>query len=322
MKPELRRGIVFGVLILCVIFVLAGIILGKPARRGVQELVGPDKIAVINVLGPITSGETSGTDLFGRGASAKRIIEQLKRAAADSSIKAVVLRVNTPGGSVVASQEIYAEIMRLKATGRYVLVSMGDSATSGGYYISVPAHYIFANPSTFTGNIGAIMEVQDLTGIYDKLGVDHKVFKSGKLKDVGNPLREMTSEDEELLQALVDDAFDEFITVVAEGRNLSVDTVREIADGRILTGRQALELGLVDALGGLEDTIDYARKLAGLSPNAPVVEFKEKRSIMTSLLNFVNTLQFGIGGNLADYFFSELRLLYMYDSRVRLNMIF
>lgn len=321
MKIEIGKRVVFGVLIVCVLFIIIGMVIGKPNGRGVKELVGPDRIALVNVVGQIVS-EDSNSLWFGQRASSGRVIQELKRAAADSSVKAVILRVNSPGGSTVASQEIHAEVMKLRSSGCPVFVSMAESAASGGYYISVPADYIFANPSTITGSIGVIMEIQDLSRVYDKIGIKHEVIKSGQYKDIGSPYREISDREQEILQTLVDDTYDQFIDAVAVGRGMPVESVRAIADGRIYTGRQALELGLVDELGTLEDTIDYARKVTGLGPNAPVIEFKEKKSVMSSFLNIVTSLSLGVPEDWADSFFMGIRLLFMHDSGVSFKMTF
>lgn len=322
MKIQTKKRIMFGILLMCALLIIIGLFAGKPNRKGLGELVGPDRIALISIVGQIVS-EDSDNVWFSQRASSGHIIQQLKRVAADRSVKALVLRINSPGGSTVASQEIYAEIVKLRSSGCPVFVSMAESAASGGYYISVPADYIFANPSTITGSIGVIMEIQDMSDIYDKIGIKHEVIKSGEYKDIGSPYREISNSEQEILQALVDDTYEQFIGAVAEGRGMSVEAVREIADGRIYTGRQALDLGLVDRLGTLEDTLDYARKVTGLGPNAPVVEFKEKKSIMSSFLNIVtSSLELGVPTGLVDPLFSGVRLLFMHDSGMAFNMIF
>ncbi len=188
----------------------------------------------------------------------KKIIEQLDDFHEDGSIKAIVLRINSPGGGVGPSQEIHDEVRRIDAD-KPVVVSMGSVAASGGYYIAAPARVIFANPGTITGSIGVIMEFTNVQELLEKIGLHSQVVKSGKHKDIGSPVRPMTEEDRALLQALIDDVHTQFVDSVAAGRQLEVQKVRTFADGRIFTGRQARELGLVDELGGLEAAIRKRR---------------------------------------------------------------
>ncbi len=236
------------------------------------SLPGGDKIGLITIEGLILSG-SGGGGLFGGFAGSDTIVRQLVQARRDPSIKAVVLRVNSPGGSAAASQEIYGEVLKLRRTRKPVIVSMGDVAASGGYYVAAAADKIVANGSTMTGSIGVIMEFMNLQGLYGKVGIDHTTIKSGEYKDIGSSSRQLTATERRLLQAMVDDVYDQFVTDVAEGRRqVSRAEVRRIADGRIFTGRQALKLKLVDELGNLQDAIALAARSAGITGRPTVVE--------------------------------------------------
>jgi protease-4 len=228
-----------------------------------------DKVGVIEVQGPITD--------------AKQVVDDLNTFERDESIKAVVLRVDSPGGGVGPTQEIHAAVKKLKS--KPVVVSMGSVAASGGYYIAAPAAHVFANPGTITGSIGVIMEFPDFADLLEKIGLHRRVIKSGKYKDIGSPVREMTPEEQDLLQALIDDVYQQFVEDVASGRNLDIETVKELADGRIFSGRQAMELGLVDELGGLQAAIEYSARRAGISGEPKVVYPKpESVSILDMIL--------------------------------------
>jgi protease-4 len=181
----------------------------------------------------------------------------------------VVLRVDSPGGSAAASQEIANEIRRFKEdTGKPVVISMGSVAASGGYYISVYADKIVASPATLTGSIGVISEFIYIQGLLDKLGLQMEIIKAGEHKDMG--LRPMTDEERQIMQTITDDLYGQFVVAVAKGRNLTQETVRKLATGQIYTGDQALQLGLVDELGDREEAIELAAKLAGVT--TPIVE--------------------------------------------------
>ncbi len=232
------------------VFVTAGM-MGRTSSFPIGEKVG-----VIEVTGVI--------------ASSKLINERIIRFKEDSSIKAVVLRVDSPGGGVGPSQEIYAEVKKLVAV-KPVVVSMGSVAASGGYYIAAPAGKILANPGTITGSIGVIMEFTNIKELLDKIGLSNQVVKSGQHKDIGSPIRPMTEADRKILQSMIDDVHLQFITAVAEGRNIDPDKVRLLADGRIYSGRQALEAGLVDQLGNLQDAIAVAGTMAGIKDTPRVV---------------------------------------------------
>lgn len=215
-----------------------------------------ERIGVVEITGML-----SGSD---------PVVRQLVSFKKDDSIKAVILRVDSPGGAVAPSQEIHDEVIRVAAK-KPVVVSMASVAASGGYYVSIPAHRIVANPGTITGSIGVIMQFTNLEELYGKLGLKSLVVKSGEHKDIASPFRPMTSEDRKILQGVIDDIYDQFVSAVAEGRNLPVEKVRNLADGRIFTGRQAKEIGLVDELGGMQDAVGIAKDLAGISGEPKLV---------------------------------------------------
>lgn len=211
------------------------------------------------------------------------VMREIKGFREDEEIAAVVLRINSPGGGVAASQEIYEELKKLSEE-KVLVTSMGEIAASGGYYIACAADYIFANPGTTTGSIGVILETLNLEEALDTLGIKGVVLKSGKYKDVASPLRKMTTEERAFLQEFIDNIFQQFIDTVAEERGLSEDEVRKIADARILTGEQALDLRLVDELGNLEDAIDKAAELAGIKGKPRVIYPKKKEFSLISLI--------------------------------------
>ena len=235
-----------------------------------------EKVAVIYLNGTI---EESDGGYFSAAVSPNFVRTQLERAAAGDAIKGVVLRVNSPGGSVAASQEIASLIREFP---KPVVVSMGDMAASGGYYISAPAQGIVAQPGTMTGSIGVITQVTSLEGLYEMLGIEVETIKSGRHKDMFG--RVLTPEERELLQELTDEAYEQFIAEVAQGRGLDRELVRDLATGQLYTGSQALELGLVDRLGGLEEAIAYLSEIAGLK-NPVRYEFPQP-SLFTQLTRY------------------------------------
>jgi protease-4 len=190
-------------------------------------------------------------------------VDALRELRKDKGIKAVVVRVETPGGLVAPSQEIHDEVARTAAA-KPVVVSMGVVAASGGYYLAVPATRIIADPGTATGSIGVILKFEEVHGLMDKLGLRTGVVKSGAMKDAGSPFRPMSGQEKAVFQGLVDDIFGQFVDAVAKGRKMDRARVRSLADGRVYSGRQAQRLGLVDELGGFWDAVARAQKLAGL----------------------------------------------------------
>jgi protease-4 len=220
-----------------------------------------NKIGVIHIEGTITDPEP--------------VLSQLVEFRDDRRIKAIILRIESPGGGVGASQEIYTEVQRTNRT-KKVIVSLGGTAASGGYYIASAGDKIVASPGTLTGSIGVIMEFIQIQELFKKIGVNLEILKSGEFKDIGSPYRELNEKDRGLLIDLISDIQEQFINAVAKGRNMPVEKVREIADGRILTGAMAKDLGLVDQLGNFQDAVDLAKKRVGIKGEVDLVLPKKK----------------------------------------------
>lgn len=258
-----------------------GFSVAMAGSQPVSTGVGP-AVAVIQVSGAIMSGSSS-TTLSGSVVGADTIVKLIERAGDDSDVKALVLRVNSPGGGVVASDEIHHALVQLD---KPIVVSMGELAASGGYYISAPAEYIFATPHTLTGSIGVISEFISAEELMDEVGVSVEVVKSGRVKDFGSPYREMTDEERAYWQALIDETYEGFVGVVAEGRGMEPEDVRKLADGRIYTGQQALDLGLVDALGYYKDAVAKAGDLGGIAGEPRIIELAPTPSLFDALYGF------------------------------------
>ena len=230
------------------------------------DLSSDDRIALIRVEGVILDSQAT--------------IGELKRFSENPSVKAIVIRIDSPGGGVVPSQEIYDAVKRIRnKNNKAVIASMGSVAASGGYYIAAATDRIVANPGTLTGSIGVIMETANVEGLLQKIGVEGVIIKSGKYKDVGSPLRKMSADERGLLQAVMDDVHKQFIEAVAEGRSLELRAAQALADGRIFTGRQAKEVKLVDELGDLEDAIQLAAEVVGIEGEPKVVEPRRRFSL-------------------------------------------
>ncbi|ANB57675.1 signal peptide peptidase SppA, 36K type [Anoxybacillus sp. B7M1] len=214
------------------------------------------KIVVLEVNGVIEEGDTASSLFSSAGYDHRSFLQMIEQAKEDETVKAIVLRVNSPGGGVVESAEIHDQLLKLrKETKKPVYVSMGAMAASGGYYISTAADKIFASPETMTGSLGVIMQNVNYEELAKKYGVEFVTIKSGPYKDIMSPSRKMTEEEQKILQSLINNSYDGFVKVISEGRHLSEDEVRKIADGRIYDGRQAKQLKLIDEFGYLDDTI-------------------------------------------------------------------
>jgi protease-4 len=246
-------------------------------------------------LGPAGGGAVFGArvaivELEGTIVDVDDVLRELKAHRDNPQVKAVVLRINSPGGVVGPTQELHAAIMRLRESGKPVVASLGAVAASGGYYVAVAADKIYANPGTLTGSIGVIFQLPNFDGLMKKVGVDYVTVKAGRYKDIGNIARPMTAEEQRLLQSLLDDVHGQFISAVAIGRKLDRAQVLTFADGRVVSGAQAKDLKMVDALGGLEDALDAAATLAGL-PRPPRVIGPHRRLSIIDLLR--NQLDLG-----------------------------
>jgi protease-4 len=230
-----------------------------------------NKIAIIDVEGMIMNAKSSSV-LFGSGDNpVSTFRERLDCAADDRHVKAVVLRINSPGGAVTASDIMYQEVLKFRQdTGKPVIACMMDVAASGAFYLAMGCDRVYAHPSTVTGSIGVIMSLYNATGLFNKLGVSSDPIKSGPNKDIGNPGRPMTEEERAILQGMVDSFYHQFVETVARGRKLPEDRVRALADGRVYTGIDAQKLGLVDEIGYLDDAIHAAKAMAGIKDAAIV----------------------------------------------------
>jgi protease-4 len=261
-------GIAGGAMLLILIMVL--IASSNRTYDRVKISSGGDKIAVVECIGPIFES--------------RRITRQFKQFGRHRSIRAIVFRIDSPGGGVAASQEIYEAVRRVRDAGKPVVVSMGSVAASGGYYVACGSDTIMANSGTTTGSIGVIAEFINLKELYSKIGIHFESIKSGRFKDTGSPHRNLTQSDRRYLQSFVDDAFDQFVDVVAVERNLSKDKVLQVADGRVFTGRQAMEYGLVDLLGDYDSAIQLAADLGGISGEPTVVKERRREVNLLDLL--------------------------------------
>ncbi len=274
-------GIAFALLFFCGASVFFGVVVFNMAE-GKSTFVSDNSVAIVRVEGVIQSGDAP-VDVFGSsadGAYSNNIIRQLKAANDDPKVKAVVLRVNSPGGGVVASDEIYEQMI---AMNKPVVVSMGTMAASGGYYVSAPADEIWANRHTLTGSIGVIIQFINIAGFMEEYGIGANAVTSGVNKDTGSMYREMTDDELAIWQGIIDDAYNIFVDIIVEGRGLDEETVRTLADGRVYTGNQALDLGLVDHLGNLDDVIQRAAELGGIEGEPNVVDFSTEPSIFPDL---------------------------------------
>jgi protease IV len=259
-----KHPLLIVLIILCVAVVFLGMVMSLFSGVFHSSSSGfgfSNKLGVINITGEISDSTT--------------IIKQLDDFKKDDSIKAIILRVDSPGGGVGASQEIYQEVKKIKKA-KKVVVSMGGTAASGGYYIASAGDKIVANPGTITGSIGVIMSFVRIDELTKKIGITMEVIKSGEFKDAGSSFRPLTDREREVMSSVVLNIQEQFINAVAEGRKLQVDKVREIADGRIFSGETAKKLGLVDQLGNFQDAVDLAAGMSGIEGEATLVYPKEK----------------------------------------------
>ena len=256
-------------ILLVVAIVLGGTLLlvlhfFNPSSTGLFE----EKIGVVSITGTISSS--------------KKISSELVKFAKDDSISAIILRINSPGGGVGASQEIYREVQKITPQ-KPVVVSMGSVAASGGYYVAAPATKIVSNPGTITGSIGVFIQFVRLEELLNKIGVDLEIVKSGEFKDMGSPDRKLTQRDRDILDALIKDLQGQFVSAVASGRNLSVEKVQEFADGRIFSGARAKDLGLVDYMGNFQDAVEITKKIVGIKGDVALVYPKKSTGELWNL---------------------------------------
>jgi len=270
LKTLIKWG--FGILLFFFLASFAGGIMGDRWKNSDSE------IALVHINGLLLDSS--------------KVVRQLSKYRRDPKIKGIIVRIDSPGGSVGPSQEIYDEIHKIKKEKKIVYASLGSVAASGGYYIACAADYILANPGTLTGSIGVIMAFNNLEELAKKIGVAPAVIKSGEFKDSGSPLRPLEPKERKLLQNVVDDVHDQFVQAVSSSRNISEVDVRSFADGRIMTGRQALNFKLIDELGGLEKTIEIMGQKIGVVGYPSVLEEKEDVPFLDWLMKSVVSKNF------------------------------
>jgi protease-4 len=267
-------GIFLSIIFIGLLFAGIGfLVLASAIKTGGSEYYSRgsgDKIAIVEINDVIMSSENT--------------VEQIKKYREDKSIKAIIVRINSPGGGVAASQEIYEEVKKTRESGKIIVVSMGSIAASGGYYIACGSSLIVANPGTLTGSIGVIAEFITIKDLADKLGIKENVFKSGELKDAGNPFRDMNEKDKAYFQDVVDNSFGQFLDVVSKERKIDKEKLLPNANGRVFTGLQAKDLGLIDSLGTFEDAIRITSKMAGIEGEPRIVRERKKFSVFEKLI--------------------------------------
>ena len=265
MSTRQDKAIAVVIIVFFIVFVLviSALFLGISRTSSVDFASAGGRVAIVELNGVILSS--------------KDMVRQFKRYQKDKSIQAIVFRINSPGGGIAASQEIYEHVKRVRDSGKPVIASMASVAASGGYYVALGADSIMANPGTTTGSIGVIAEFPNFTGLLDKIGVKMTVIKSGRYKDTGSPYRDMTAQDRQYLQSWIDSGYDQFVEVVAREREMNEEQVRSLADGRVYTGEQAFELALIDTLGTFDDAIKLAATAAGIEGEPKLVRQEQKR---------------------------------------------
>ena len=273
-KSPLAKRLLFLALILLALVGISSIT-SEWVQQGTKNRIG-----IVDITGLITDSQY--------------ITNQVKKFRQDKRIRGIILRIDSPGGAVGPSQEIYDEVLKTRESGKTIYASMGAVAASGGYYIASAAEKIFANPGTLTGSIGVIMAFSNAKGLMEKIGLQPEIVKAGEYKDIGSPARAMTQKERNLLQSVVTDVHQQFIEAVASGRDISVAEVTKIADGRILTGRQAYSLNLVDQMGGLQVSIDQLAHKVGIigspkiikeTPRVGFLDWVLKSTVNQSLIN-------------------------------------
>lgn len=263
--PRLQKVIIAGILVLPVFIGTLMLLSQNRAGHGAGRVpISFKKIGLVQIRGTIVESE--------------EWVRQLRALRLDNSIGGVVVRIESPGGAVAPSQEIYAEIMRYRASGKPLAVSMGSVAASGGYYIGCAAQKIFADPGTLTGSIGVIFSAPLFAELSKKIGVEFRVLKAGALKDAGSPFRPMTEQEKQYLQTLLRETHEQFIGDVAKARNMPRDSVLKFADGRVMTGSQAFKARLIDTLGGYQDALDWLRVRTGVAAGSRIIQKKPASS--------------------------------------------
>jgi protease IV len=253
-------------------------------------------IALIEVYGSINDTASAGPFGAGGGASAITLLDSIQKARKDK-VKAILLRINSPGGTAAAAQSVYHELMRVrKETNIKVVASLGDVAASGGYYIASAANHIVANPSTLTGSIGVVIRTQNVSGLLEKFGVETGTVQSGQFKDILSPFRATTADERQIIQGIVSDSYEQFLASIVESRSISLAELRKLADGRIFTGSQAKTAKLVDSLGNYQDAVLYIAKLISLKKE-PNIKNYTRGSSGSLLGRLIQPFSMGPNGN-------------------------
>lgn len=291
-----------------VVVLVAGALFGAfggPWKAG-PKAAEKGYVAVIRIDGAIYGGADDGSFLSqSQGAASERVMRELLQARRDPKAKAVLLRINSPGGSASAAQEIAEEVDKLRSAGKPVIVSMGDLCASAGYWIASRGDYLFASPASMTGSIGVYIDYNNIEDLMGKLGIRNEKIKSGAHKDILSMYRPMTPEERDMLQQMVDDIYGQFIHVVADGRHMDEAKVRALADGRIFTGKEALSAGLIDALGNYYDALGYAGSAAGLGDGIiPTHSYSDSHPLKGLFSSEMDGLAGKIGDALASRIFT------------------
>lgn len=294
--------IAIAVLVLGIVFNFVGSFIGDQMNNSTQMMTANDKpderimengsptnrIARINIEGAIMSSPNSGSNPFNSGGyQHEQMIKKLEAIKEDNSVKAVLLYVNSPGGGVYESAQIYDQLTEIKEAGKTIYVSMGGTAASGGYYISAPADRIFASKETFTGSLGVIIQSMNYQELANEYGVKWNTFTSGEFKDILSPTKPMSDAERDIVQELVDESYQQFVDIIAEGRDMSESRVRELADGRIYSGSQALDNGLIDEIGFTDDALLALKEEVGGNPQ--VIEYKNSVGDLFANLPFAKS---------------------------------
>ncbi len=265
LKAVKKHPFITTLFLLCFLLLLVVVYAIKTVSDGGISIPSGDKIAIIEINGVILDS--------------KDTLEEIRTVSKNDKVKGVIIRINSPGGGVAPSQEIYSELRKLSSK-KPVVASLSSVAASGGYYLASAAEKIVANPGTLTGSIGVIMDFSNVQGLFEKIGLKNNVVKSGKYKDIGSPHRDMTLDERKLLQNVIDNVHNQFITAIVAGRKLDRESVEKVADGRIFSGEQALALELVDSLGTIRDAIELTATMAGIKGEPKVYYTKKDRGLL------------------------------------------
>jgi protease-4 len=291
--------IVIAIVFLGISFLYLAKITSVSDRYYEQTGSGSGKIAVVNLDFTILSSES--------------IVRQFNKFRDDKSIKAIILKVNTPGGGVAASQEMYEIIRKTRDKGKPVIVSISSLGASGGYYAACGGSIIIADPGSLVGSIGVIMNLMNFKELAEKIGVSETIIKSGELKDAGNPFRDINEKDKEYFQDIVNDSYDQFLEVVSRERKMDKEKLKEYANGRVFTGRQAKDIGLIDSLGTFEDAVRIAAGMAGIDGEPALVRERERLSLTERILDgFSNNELKSIKEELKNEFMNQPLLQYKF----------